>query len=282
MDFSMYTRFSDIIAEKGMEQATEYASKLGFTSVEMYEDVVSGEKYVIPDVAAAIKAKAVLKEKGLSVACYSVYADIWKSEETVNELMQLVEIAAELGSPYFHHTLLPGGGLQGTPSSYEEGIRAAVDAAARIADYAAGFGITCIYEDQGQYVNGVKGFCGFWTEIKKRCRNVGICGDLGNILYVNETPESFLEAFVKDICHIHVKDYLWKKSPVSPGKYWNQGRGDNWLRDTMVGSGVVDFEACMKTLKEAGYHGAFALELGHPEPYEAGVQQAMEYLKRYW
>ena len=105
---------------------------------------------------------------------------------------------------------------------------------------------------------------------------------MGNILYVNEMPEPFLKAFIEDICHVHVKDYLWKKGLVSPGMYWNRGKADSWLRETMVGSGVVDFEACMKILKEAGYEGAFALELNHPEPYEAGVQQAMEYLRRYW
>ena len=195
--------------------------------------------------------------------------------------MSLVEVAAELGSPYFHHTLLPGDVRQGSPSSYKEGVRAAVEAAAQIADYAADFGIICIYEDQGQYVNGVEGFRGFWTEMKKRCKNVGICGDFGNILYVNETPEAFLEVYSRDICHVHVKDYLWKKGAISPGRYWCRGKGDSWLRDTMVGSGVIDFAACIKILNEAGYSGAFALELLHPEPYEAGVHQAMEYLKKF-
>lgn len=277
MNFTMYTGFSEKIRECGIEQAADYAKGLGYTSVELYEEILPSWSYAIPDVASARKVKAVLDEKGLSVACYSVYADIWQKEETVQTLIELVDIAYELGSPFFHHTLLPS-----VVPSYEEGIQVAVDAAARIADYAATLGIICIYEDQGQYVNGVEGFQGFWSELKKRCTNVGICGDLGNILYVNEMPEPFLKAFIEDIRHVHVKDYLWKTGPISPGKYWNRGKADSWLRETMVGSGVVDFEACMKILKEAGYEGAFALELNHPEPYEAGVQQAMAYLKRYW
>lgn len=277
MNFAMYTGFSDRIRECGIEKAADYAKSLGYTSVELYEEILPGSKYSIPNVASARAVKAVLEEKELSVACYSVYVDIWQNEGAIDVLMNLIEIASELGSPFFHHTLLPG-----IVPSYEEGIRAAVDASARIADYAATFGITCIYEDQGQYVNGVEGFQGFWSEMKKRCGNVGICGDLGNILFVNEAPEAFLKAYIKDIRHIHVKDYLWKERLASPGKYWNRAKGDSWLRDTMIGSGVVDFEACMEILKEAGYEGAFALELNHPEPYEAGVQQAMEYLNRYW
>ena len=34
----------------------------------------------------------------------------------------------------------------------------AADAAARVANYAATLGLTCIYEDQGFYLNGIDGF----------------------------------------------------------------------------------------------------------------------------
>ena len=278
MNFTMYARFADMLAQHGIEKTAEYAVKMNFTSVEMFEDAVS-KKYTISDLTTAGNVKKVLKENDLSMACYSVYANVWKNKETIKDLMRLVEIATELGAKYFHHTLLPGSRLQDRPT-YEEGIREAVNAASQIADYASQMGLICIYEDQGQYVNGVKGFGGFWTEMKKRCGNIGICADLGNIMFVNESPETFLEAYVKDVCHVHVKDYLWKKASISPGRYWHRAKGDNWLRDTMVGSGVINFEACMKILKKAEYSGAFALELGHPEPYDDGVMQAMEYLQR--
>lgn len=162
----------------------------------------------------------------------------------------------------------------------EERIHSIVEAAGRIADFADQAGIICIYEDQGNYVNGVTGFGRFWEQMKQRSRNVGICGDLGNILFVNETPETFFRAYLKDICHVHVKDYLQKKAAVSPGSYWEKAHGGSWLRDTMVGSGIVDFETCLQLLKEGGYQGSYALELCHPEPFEEGVRQAMEYLER--
>ena len=62
------------------------------------------------------------------------------------------------------------------PSDPSKAIDAAVAAAERIANHAEKFGITCIYEDQGYYVNGVEGVGVFYREIKKHCKNVGVWG----------------------------------------------------------------------------------------------------------
>lgn len=276
----MYAKFSNIVSERGIEYAARYAVKLGFSSVEIFANAEQPGNYAIADLESAQYARQVLNETGLVVACYSVYADLLENRESEREMMKHVELAAAIGSPYLHHTLIPEKELSENASENEELINSVVEAAGRIADYAAQFGIICIYEDQGNYVNGVNGFGCFWNKMKRRSRNVGICGDLGNILFVNETPELFLKTYMKDICHVHVKDYLWKKAVISPGRYWEKARDDNWLRDTMVGSGVVDFETCLQILKEGGYQGSYALEIDHPEPFEDGVYQAMEYLER--
>ena len=282
MNFTMYTGFSQMLHEKGGEKTAEYAAGMGFSSVEMFADARYVEDNPIPDTAKAKIVRDVLAQRGLSVACYSVFANVWEQKEHIDAMLRMVDIASELGAPFFHHTMLPWTTLRTVAPEYHEAIKVAVEAAACVADYADRLGITCIYEDQGCYINGVEGFRGFWSEMKKRCKNVGICGDLGNIMFVNEKPENFLEAYVDDICHVHIKDYLRKEAEMSPGRYWLQAEDNNWLRDTMVGSGEVDFEACMKILKNAGYKGAFALELGHLEPFDEGVRQAMEYLKRFW
>lgn len=282
MKFTMYHNFSANVLQHGIEKAAEIAKSLGFSGVEIFSDDVSGAENAIKNVEEAAYAKKVLEEYGLTVNCYSVYAGIYKNPAGVESLMKQLDIAAALGSPYFHHTLLPWLALWEGAPEYEEAVQEVVEAATQIANYADTLGITCIYEDQGYYVNGVEGFRGFWEQMKKRCKNIGICGDLGNILFVNETPEAFLKEYVQDVCHVHVKDYIWKRAKECPGRYWLGAKDDSWLRDTMVGSGVVDFETCMNILKDAGYDGYFALENSHPEPYEEGVYQAMEYLGRFW
>ena len=278
----MYSKFSERVLQYGIENTAEYAAQLRFSSVEYFVDAFCEESNPILSVEKAKEVKEVLDRFNLPVVCCSVYADLWNNPEGEKFLMKQVEIAATLGSPYFHHTLLSWIELPEDAPDYEEGIKDAVEAAVRIAKYADTFGITCIYEDQGYYVNGVEGFKGFWNEMKKRCRNVGICGDMGNILFVNEKPQDFLKAYIKDICHIHVKDYLWKKGTEKPGRYWLKTKDGSWLCDTIIGDGVVDVDSCMDILKNAGYEGYFALENSHPEPYEEGVKQAMMSLEKCW
>lgn len=282
MNFTMYYGFTKSILSQGVEVTAKKARQLGFNSVEFLANEFPDGGNRIWDVKEATSAREILERYQLPVSCYSIGINLWENKNVEALLKKNVELAAQLGSPYFHHTLLTWSVLPKNAPDYDIAIRKVVKVAIRIADYADRFGITCIYEDQGLYVNGVEGFRGFWDEMKKCCGNVGICGDLGNILEVGETPQDFLEVFAEDICHVHVKDYLWKKAIIPPGKNWEPGKDGSWLRDTIIGDGIVDFEACLKILKRVGYQGCFALENSHPEPYEEGVHQAMEYLQRFW
>jgi len=282
MNFTMYTGFTRMVGQVGIAKTAEYAANLGFSSVEMLSNGFIKNPGAIPDVASAKEARVILADKGLSVACHSVYINLWQDEAAVRRVMDLVEIAAALGTPYFHHTVLTGDASTKDAPSFDDAMNAAADAAERIANHAETFGITCIYEDQGDYLNGVEGFGAFYREMKRRCRNVGVCGDVGNIMFVDEKPEDFFKAYIEDICHVHIKDYLLKEADSTPGTYWKKAANRKWLRETIVGDGVINIEACMKLLKTAGYKGAFALENSHPEPYDAGVTQAMECLKRFW
>ena len=187
MKFTMYHNFADYVRDKGIEEAAEIALQLGFSSVEMFAAIVPGFENAISSVEEAKHMRTVLEKYHLPMSCYSVYVDLWRNPDNERELMKQAEIAAELGSPYFHHTLLPCDKDEAGFSNYDEAVCEIVEVAARIADYADTLGVTCIYEDQGYYVNGVEGFGKFWNRIKKRCKNVGICGDLGNILFGDET-----------------------------------------------------------------------------------------------
>lgn len=281
-EFAMYSGFSEKICAEGVEEAAKYARKMGFSAVEFLADFFFGQLNAVPDVEAALEARKVLDKYKLPVACYSVAVNLWNNAEAEKLLMEQIDVAHTLGAPYLHHTLLPWLVLDQDSPSFEDAVRDVVERAVRVADYAKTKGMMCIYEDQGYYVNGVRGFRVFFEEMKKRCDNVGVCGDLGNILFVNERPEEFLREFIRDVRHVHVKDYLRKCGNTSPGRYWSSAKGNCWLRDTMVGSGVVDFETSLRILKEGGYQGRFALENGHPEPYEEGVLQAMELVGKLW
>ena len=276
MRFTFYTHFNGMAARDGMEKTADWAAGHGFSAVEVLESAGPGYPSLYPDREAAVQAKHILAERGLSVACYSVGTSVYRNPEAVAS-----EIAAALDCPFLHHTLLLWlAPFEGMPS-FEEGIACAVEAAAEVADYAKPLGVRCIYEDQGLFANGVEGFGAFYRQIKQRCDNVGVCGDMGNSLFVDEGAERFFAAYAEDICHVHVKDYLIRTFEKAPSRNWYPTKGGRWLRETMLGDGNVDVEACMAILQKAGYDGMYALELCHPEPFEAGVKQAMEYLRRW-
>ena len=277
MKFALYSRFQTMIAEIGVEATARYAKEHGMSGVEFYCDAVANAS-AIPTVEAAKEVKRVLDAYGLPMVCVSTAYDAVLRPDAVEAMQKYLEIAAALGSPFMHHTLLITPAKDDTQDEILRKIDLAADAAVKIAHAAKELGLTCIYEDQGGYVNGVARFGRFFESVKSRAENVGVCADLGNILYADETPEAFLDAFRADIKHVHVEDYLRKSTPSSPGMYWKPTRNGNFLRNTMVGHGVVDLARCMEILREIGYNGYFALELDHPEPFEDGIKQAVDYL----
>ena len=282
LDFTFYTGFSRMVLQQGAEATAEYTRKLGFRSVEILADTTLEHMNAVKDVASAAELRRVLDMYELPMACYSIGADLWKEAEDVDRLKHHLDLAAELGSPLFHHILIPWvRTFPENPPAYEDALERVLERAIQVADYAAGLGITCIYEDQGFYFNGVKGFGGFWKQMKNYCSNTGICCDMGNILFVNETAEDFLEQYAEDVKHVHLKDYLWKQTAVSPGKYWYRTRNGSFIRDTMVGSGIVNVEAYMEKLQQVGYCGRYGLEATQPEPFEESALQAMEYVSRF-
>ncbi|MBR5445525.1 MAG: sugar phosphate isomerase/epimerase [Clostridia bacterium] len=281
MRFTFYTHFNGMAAREGTEKAADWAAEHGFSAVELLESAGPQYPSLYPDRQAAEAAKKILAARGLSTACYSVGTTVYKNPEAVASLKRQAEIAAALDCPFLHHTLLLWlADAEGMPS-FEEGIACAVEAAAEVADYAKTLGVRCIYEDQGMYANGVEGFGAFYRQIKQRCDNVGVCGDMGNSLFVDEGAERFFAAYAGEICHVHVKDYLIRTFDAAPSRNWYRTKGGRYLRETMVGDGDGNVAACMDILKKAGYSGTYALELCHPEPFEAGVCQAMEYLRRW-
>ncbi len=280
MNYTFYSGFAGMLRTKGAKATAEYAKTMGFSSVEMLVIETSGNVSAINSISDAENVRSVLNEYGLTTACYSVGCTVFRSPETVEALCRHAELAAALGSPFLHHTLKLSVDPASADVPMDEVMEEITAAAIKVANHAKKFGVTCIYEDQGFYANGVKNFGRFFNEVHRVCDNTGVCGDFGNILFVDEKPEDFLKAYASNIKHVHVKDYLGKNfaNGIVPEDGWYRTKGGYYLRDTTVGSGIIDIPSCMKILRDIGYNGPYALELCHPEPFDNGVKTAMKYL----
>ncbi|MBQ9796957.1 MAG: sugar phosphate isomerase/epimerase [Clostridia bacterium] len=277
MNFSMYSKFARGVRDNGIESMAKYARSLGFSSVEFFEFIGENWQEVVPSVEVAKEFRHTLETYGLTVACYSVAVGLYdasapdgidhKAEQT---LMRYAERAAALGSPYLHHTITLG---SPTDLPYEKMLKTVLPAVVRVAKYAQTLGVRCIYEDQGPYFNGVEGFRDFFEAVKAEEPSVGVCGDVGNTYFVDESSVDFFRAYAEHICHVHIKDYVIRPTAE---RGTDVSRGGKHLKECVVGTGIVDVPTCLQILKNAGYTGAFALENGHEEDYAMGVATAFK------
>ena len=259
--FSSYSRFSLDLKHHGLEYAAEHAAALGFDSVEFLG--------LSPAADDPARVREILRRNGLTVSCYSVAATLRDTpKRTKAEAMEILrrsaELAAEIGSPYLHHTVVSSIAVDRGAPPFEGILEELLDAAEEIARYAESLGLTVLYEPQGMYVNG-DGLDRFFGEMQKRCKSVGICGDVGNSLFVDHAPEQVFLRFSREIRHVHLKDYAVFRSPKEDETCY-ETRGGLYLAERELGRGEVQLAKCIASLKAAGYTGAYSLEtLGDDE-----------------
>ena len=276
MKTSLFAHFSTLLDTMGLEEGVRYTKSLGMDGGEMFPNKS------VNTIEAARDLREIMKAEGLACPCFSVCIDLSEKDETkpIIALKLYVDLTAEIGAPYIHHTLIPS--LRhphlGGPS-FDEVFDEIVRRAQIICDYAAEKGVTCLYEDQGFYFNGADRFERYLTALNRK--NAGVCADLGNIYFVDEEPADFIGRFTDIIHHVHVKDYL-RKVGTWPGEGWYLSRGGAWLRDTTIGHGVIDFEKCFRILASIGYDGYFSLESSSPEEYVESNRRGLANMKRFY
>ncbi len=276
MKFSMYDQFTELVRAHGIEQAAVYAQAHGFSAVEFLGTVHPP----VESISEAEHARRVLAAQGLSVSCYSVGTTLYDSPSEEENLLRHAEYAAALGSPYLHHTLHCSLTRPAASPSFETVLEDVVPRALRVARYAEKLGLVCLYEEQGVYFNGIRHFGTFFHRMQSQATNIGVCADLGNILFADESAEDFVRAFAAETRHVHIKDYRRTFEPPTDGTAAFRSAGSMYLTETAVGEGDAHVAACLSILREAGYDGRFSLEIGFPfpHPYEEIAAQDMAYL----
>lgn len=259
MNLSFYFGFMQSLLENGAAETAKYARSIGCRSAEVLDSCGDDRPRITPAMAKEIRAR--LEDGGLPMACYSVGVQLYGSDGAEECLKRHAETAAALGSPYLHHTLI----LQ-PPADHPpvpDALEAVAERAARVAECAGSFGLTVLYEDQGRYVNGIENFGAFFANMKSRCDNVGVCADIGNIIFSGDSPEDFLRTFLPHIRHVHVKDYRRTPSGVIP---------------TVFGQGDINIPACIHILREGGYTGALGCEV-ECQPLAESIVQSVNFMK---
>ena len=204
----------------------------------------------------ALKVRKIYDEAGISVPCFSVFADVSKTgyKQLLTELMGYTDVAKALGSPFIHHTIV---GEIGNPDLvlpyrkelFEMGLKLVRD----VYDYAESIGIKAIYEPQGYIFNGIEGFGEFLDKVN---RNVGVVADLGNIYQAGGTALEFVRNFCDRISHVHVKDVSILPDPECGLKTLTGG----YMCAVQCGEGEAEVADCIRLIEDSGYKGYYAIE----------------------
>ena len=286
MKYTNYSLFSTEHRTLGLERALDRTLELGFDSVEHIENAVPTDaSYKLKALSDAKDMRRELDARGLTVGCYSLVLNLLYDnvDGQVERAYRDIEYAHTIGSPFFHHTVIHAYDKTAFSYSLNEAFEMVAENLERIARRCNEYGITCLYEPQGLYFNGIVGMRKILSEMKARGLNVGVCGDTANSLYVNCMPIDIYKEFRDDIKHVHVKDFLYFKPAeleIVPEGGFFKNRFGNLLRGTILGHGVVPVIECIRLLRQSGYDEGFTLEFEGAEDNLPAIEASYAYMRK--
>ena len=144
MKFGFYSGFNQMLQEKGLEATARWASEQGYSSVEFLQIPIENWFAGVETVTQAKTTRKVLENYGLNTACYSVAANFLNGKSVVEYLKRQAELACELQSPYFHHTLIDSLILPPNAPLFEDIFQQVLESASEVAFYCQNLGLTCL------------------------------------------------------------------------------------------------------------------------------------------
>ncbi|WP_433749453.1 sugar phosphate isomerase/epimerase family protein [Paenibacillus amylolyticus] len=230
--------------------------------------------------------KAVAKEVGIDISNYAIGAnfavqeDAEALEQEIQNVMRHVDVAAALGVKLMRHDVAFRPAPEGTVAQFEIDLPVLVKACQRIADYAAGFGITTSVENHGYYVQSSERIQRLLHETARE--NFRTTLDVGNFLCVDEDPVSAVKNNIPYASIVHAKDFYWRPSYRNPGEGWFQTSHGNYLRGAIVGHGDINMPEVFRVLKQSGYDGYISVEFEGMEDCKTASRNAMDNVRRLW
>ena len=218
-------------------------------------EVFTKEELETPDLEAARKIRAYADKHGVKICCLSCYTSISPEnvKETVPLMKRFVDVAAALGSPYFHHTLVSKYSTPDYVIEHKEALFETVIKAVReIYDYGQSVGVRLVYEDQGYLIH----------------------------YNVDEEMEGFFNAFKDRVCHVHLKDVIYADRPGCEND-WIQTLHGKFFRVVPMGEGIIDHKKYIDQLEAAGYTGCYGLEYGAPSQDSTLLDDTIRTLERW-
>ena len=255
----------------------DLAKKIGYDGIEFIDlnPEISGKDVM----ATAKEIREHCAEIGLEVTAYTIGANFLKDDPDaeVERVKGCVDVAVELGAKTMRHDACWGPKYPGY--TWQQEVEEIAPYIRKVTEYAAEKGVRTCTENHGQFIQEPERVEALIRTVNHP--NYGWLVDMGNFICADADSIKAVAIAIPYAFHVHAKDFLFKPgSEFAPGKGWFKTRGQNHVRGTIVGHGVIPVYQCVKMFKAAGYDGYLSLEFEGLEDNMDALEAGHEYLRR--
>jgi len=262
-----YSSFPVVVPAYPLEETIKRIARIGYNGIEIgaasphaYPDYLNKEqrrriKQVLEDNGLALSSMLPAPGGGPGFNAASPLPE--ERRNMVDQYRKVIDLCAEWGGKTVIY--LAGWQIFGTPR--QQAWEWSLEALRELAPIAADRDVTLVIEPQAVDTNLVEGSDDAIQMMREAdAPNVKLMFDTIHAMYRNEVPTDYVYQMGKDLAHVHLSDI----DRLPPGT----GRGD--------------FVGLVAALKEIGYDGYLAMEIGfHRRDIEPDqvARQAYDYIK---
>ncbi len=222
-------------------------------------------------------------ELSLELSNYAIGANFVTDNEELYEaeierVLSEVDRAARLGIRLMRHDVASREDT--SVLRFNEDLDKLAAACRRIADHAAGHGITTSVENHGYYVQASDRVQTLVHAVDRP--NFRTTLDVGNFVCVDENPLTAVRNNLPIASMVHIKDFYIRPSRLNPGEGWFRSAGGNYLRGAIAGQGDLDLYEILAEVKSSGYDGFLSIEYEGMEDCLLGTKIAFDNVRRMW
>lgn len=258
---TFYDHIKEIARQEGtgVVEAMQEAAGLGVELLEISQNNVIGREDELGQELAYT---------GLGISSIPAYFDFGRDTDVDRQSGPTLEAARYLGADKL--LVIPGFFAQGdSPEERERQTAGIAECLNRLADKAAGYGVSLVMEDFDSELAPFSTAAGV-RRFLDSCPGLSCCFDTGNFRYMAEDELAAYTLLRDRIGHVHLKDRAY--APVQGGAAKTAVDGQD-LYPVPVGAGELRLGEVLELLKRDGYAGAYTIE-----HYDA--QNMLDCLKR--
>lgn len=239
--------------------ALKHARELGVEALEISQNSVIGREDELGNELASA---------GLSITSIPSYFDFGRNPDVDFQSEPTLEAARFLGAKKL--LVIPGFfEEQDSPEEQEHQVQNMIDCINRLADKAAGYGVSLVMED----FDSTKAPFATYQGVRRflnACPGLSCCFDTGNFRFSAQDELEAFDALRDRITHVHLKDRAYCPAGEPGALLAADGQG---LAPSPVGEGEIQIGELLSRLKEMGYSGDLVIE-------HYGAPQMMKFLRR--